>query len=78
MVKVYAVDPFVCPKCDSEMRVITIIGISILLEVFGYPVESVYETNLLEEEPVPVHLRHNCISLCFKPFKIKTLKVKAE
>ena len=45
---------------------------------FGYLVESVYETNMLEEEPVPVHLRDNYVSLCFKPFEIKTLKVKVK
>jgi alpha-mannosidase len=45
---------------------------------FGYPVESVYETNMLEEELVSVHLRDNCVLLCFKPFEIKTLKVKID
>jgi alpha-mannosidase len=45
---------------------------------FGYPVVSVYETNMLEEVPVPVLLRDNCVSLRFKPFEIKTLKVKTE
>ena len=42
---------------------------------FGLPVESVCETNLLEEAPRPVEVSRNAVSLYLRPFEIKTLKI---
>ncbi len=43
---------------------------------FGTPVVSVAETNLLEEEPVPMTLNDGAVRLYFRPFEIKTLLVR--
>ena len=43
---------------------------------FGVPVLSVAETNLLEEETVPVLREDGAVRLRFRPFEIKTLIVR--
>ncbi len=43
---------------------------------FGIPVTEVMEVNLLEEKAEPVTLEVNEVELTFRPFEIKTLKVK--
>jgi alpha-mannosidase len=43
---------------------------------FGFPVQSVEETDLLEEKPQPLKVEDNGVALEFRPFEIKTVKVK--
>ena len=43
---------------------------------FNIPIESVSEVNLLEESPEPIAQEFGEVELFFKPFEIKTLKVK--
>ena len=43
---------------------------------FSVPVESVEETNMLEEAPETLPVKNGRVSLYFRPFEIKTLKVR--
>jgi alpha-mannosidase len=44
---------------------------------FGFPVESVHETNLVERETGPdLPIDDGCVHLTFAPFEIKTLRVR--
>lgn len=44
----------------------------------AYPLESVHETNMLERNPRPLHLEdtRGSVKLHFRPFEIKTLRLK--
>jgi alpha-mannosidase len=42
---------------------------------FGIPVKTVAEVNLLEEEPEELALDGKCLSLQFRPFEIRTIKL---
>jgi alpha-mannosidase len=44
---------------------------------FGFPVQSVEEVNLMEEPGTPLLLQDNIVTLPFRPFEIKTLRIKA-
>ena len=43
---------------------------------FGYPVESIYECDMLESEGSELESELNLVTLEIKPYEIKTLKVK--
>jgi alpha-mannosidase len=43
---------------------------------FGLPVASVETVNLLEEKPEAVEIADNAVELYFRPFEIKTLRVR--
>lgn len=43
---------------------------------FGLPVCAVSEVNLLEESPKPIHFDREAVELFFRPFEIKTLRVR--
>jgi alpha-mannosidase len=42
---------------------------------FGFPVKSVVEANLMEEELEPLEVEDGAVTLTFEPFEIKTLRV---
>ena len=42
---------------------------------FNIPVRSVTETNLMEQDTLPLDLQEDRIALDFRPFEIKTLRV---
>lgn len=42
---------------------------------FGFPVTAAAETNLLEEAAMPLAVHNNTVTVTFRPFEIKTLKV---
>ncbi|MBN1936656.1 MAG: alpha-mannosidase [Anaerolineae bacterium] len=42
---------------------------------FGFPIELVHEVDLLEENPHLLPLREGALTLSFRPFEIKTLRV---
>lgn len=42
---------------------------------FGFPVSTVSACNLMEEKDEPLTLSDNILSMTFKPFEIKTLKI---
>jgi alpha-mannosidase len=44
---------------------------------FGFSAAAVAEANLMEEEPAPLRLRNNGVTLDFRPFEIKTVRVTA-
>ncbi len=43
---------------------------------FSFPVLAAAEVDLMEENPRPLEVRENCVSLAFRPFEIKTVRVK--
>ena len=43
---------------------------------FGFPVKEAYITNLLEEEPVPVEVKDNSVTVNVGTFEIITLLLK--
>ncbi len=44
---------------------------------FGLPIAAAAEVNLMEEEPAPLSMRNNGVTLDFRPFEIKTVRVTA-
>ena len=42
---------------------------------FALPVEKVFETDLLEQNPQPIPLKENAVTFTIKPYEIKTLRV---
>jgi alpha-mannosidase len=42
---------------------------------FGFPAGAVSEVDLMEENPVPLAVKGDTISMAFRPFEIKTLRV---
>ena len=44
---------------------------------FGFPIRAAAEVNLMEETPVPLPVRANAVTLDFRPFEIKTVRVTA-
>jgi alpha-mannosidase len=42
---------------------------------FGFPIRAASEVNLMEEEPTPLRVRANGVTLDFRPFEIKTVRV---
>ena len=42
---------------------------------FGFPIRAASEVNLMEEEPAPLSVRRDGITLDFRPFEIKTVRV---
>ncbi|MCX7669520.1 MAG: glycosyl hydrolase-related protein, partial [Anaerolineae bacterium] len=42
---------------------------------FGFPVAAAAEVNLMEEEPQPLAVREDAVTLDFRPFEIKTIRV---
>jgi alpha-mannosidase len=45
---------------------------------FGLPVLAAEETNLLEEEPVPLEVKEGAVALSFRPFEIKTVRIRVQ
>jgi alpha-mannosidase len=43
---------------------------------FGFPVEAVFETDLMENLLGKLLLEENAVKLEFKPFEIKTIKIR--
>jgi alpha-mannosidase len=41
----------------------------------GFPVNAIEVVNLMEENPESLEVRHNLVTLIFRPFEIKTLKI---
>jgi alpha-mannosidase len=41
----------------------------------GFPVGTVEIVNLMEEKPEPVEVKENTVTLAFRPFEIKTLRI---
>ena len=44
---------------------------------FGFPVISVAEVDMMEENAAALEVVNNCVQIEFKPFEIKTIKVSA-
>jgi alpha-mannosidase len=42
---------------------------------FGFPIRAAAEVNLMEEAPAPLSVRANGVTLDFRPFEIKTVRV---
>jgi alpha-mannosidase len=43
---------------------------------FAFPIAAAAEVNLLEERICPIAVAENAVTLVFRPFEIKTLRVK--
>jgi alpha-mannosidase len=41
----------------------------------GFPISAADETNLIEEDPVPLQICENCVGLDFGPFEIRTIRL---
>ena len=45
---------------------------------YGFPVTSVTETNMLEENPGKLSLKAGCVRISLRPFEIKTLRCEVK
>ncbi|MCX6367760.1 MAG: glycosyl hydrolase-related protein [Armatimonadetes bacterium] len=45
---------------------------------FGFEIAAAYETNSLEQEPVPVPFKGSSLTFPYRPFEIKTLVIKSK
>ena len=43
---------------------------------FGFAVKRIFETDLMEKDIAEIAVKDNAVSLCFKPFEIKTLRIE--